>query len=988
MIHFPLSAVRTAQAGRLGGGFFFALLFLLLLLPWAARAQAPAGGTTPSVSTILNPDGTLRPGEAGSFSATGYRMLLDPASGEPSFRPTGAGDENWQDGFGRNGVNGFIFAVARAGNGDLYVGGSFQGVGTVPAFNIAKWNGTSWSALGNGTAPVTLSNNGIRGQIFALAVLGNDLYVGGQFGTAHNASDVVYTGCIAKWDGTAWSAVGNGTSPATESNSGVSGRVHALAVLGNVLYVGGQFGTARSTTGEVLVNNVAKWNGTAWSGLGNGTAPVTSVNNGVFGSIYALAVLGNDLYVGGEFDSAHNASGAVYTRNIAKWDGTAWSGLGNGLAPATSTNNGLDNSVRALAVLGTDLYAGGGFTAAPNGNSPLLVNRVAKWDGTAWSGLGNGLAPATSTNNGLNNSVRALAVLGSDLYVGGGFTAAQNGSSIVPVNQVAKWNGTVWNGLGNGTAPPTSTTNGLDYTVNALAVIGTDLYVGGGFSAAYTSSSPVAASAIAKWNGTTWSALHTGQNGVNAAVDAVVRTSNGAFYVAGDFTSVGAMHANRIAKWDGTAWSALGNGMAPPTSTNNGVNFTVYALAIRGNDLYIGGRFTGAYSASGLLAAIYVAKWDGTSWSALGNGSAPATSTNNGVHGEVRALAVMGPDLYVGGEFTSAINGSSPVLVNRVAKWDGTVWSGLGNGTAPATATNNGLNNNALAFAVLGSDLYVGGFFTSARNGSSAVAANNVVRWNGTAWSALGNGSAPATSTNNGVDNVVLALAVMGPDLYVGGSFTAARSNSSTVLTNSIAKWDGTSWSALGNGSAPATSTNNGVNGEFREVHSLAVLDNDLYVGGRFKDVYNGSSPVLVNNIAKWNGTTWSPLGTGLGTVVSGLAVTSSRVVAGGAFSTVGDGTKVIARFGVYNIPAVLSAREGSTKLPVLHLYPNPTRSTATLRGVKPGAAVEVLDALGRVVLVVKADTTGTAQLVLPAGQSSGLYIIRSGTQIGRLVRE
>jgi hypothetical protein len=64
----------------------------------------------------------------------------------------------------------------------------------------------------------------------------------------------------------------------------------------------------------------------------------------------------------------------------------------------------------ALAVSGSDLYAGGYFTSA--GGS--AANYIAKWSGSSWTALG----------SGMNNYVNALAVSGSDLYAGGSFTTA------------------------------------------------------------------------------------------------------------------------------------------------------------------------------------------------------------------------------------------------------------------------------------------------------------------------------------------------------------------------------------------------------------------------------------------------------------------------------------------------------------------------------------------------------------------------------------
>ena len=82
--------------------------------------------------------------------------------------------------------------------------------------------------------------------------------------------------------------------------------------------------------------------------------------------------------------------------------------------------------VSALAVSGTDLYAGGSFTTAGGGSA----NYIAKWDGTAWSALG----------SGLNNTVSALAVISSNLYVGGSFTTAGlKASAYAAIAPLAGW---------------------------------------------------------------------------------------------------------------------------------------------------------------------------------------------------------------------------------------------------------------------------------------------------------------------------------------------------------------------------------------------------------------------------------------------------------------------------------------------------------------------------------------------------------------------
>src|SRR6185503_4451417 len=145
-------------------------------------------------------------------------------------------------------------------------------------------------------------------------------------------------------------------------------------------------------------------------------------------NVTALAVSGTNLYAGGQFSTA----GGITVNRIAKWNGSSWSALGLGIG----ANDGFAG-VSALAVSGTNLYAGGYFTTAGS----VFANCIAKWNGSSWSALG----------SGMNGRVGALEVSGSDLYAGGTFTMATNsGGATVTVNRIAKWNGSSWSALGSG----------------------------------------------------------------------------------------------------------------------------------------------------------------------------------------------------------------------------------------------------------------------------------------------------------------------------------------------------------------------------------------------------------------------------------------------------------------------------------------------------------------------------------------------------------
>jgi hypothetical protein len=322
---------------------------------------------------------------------------------------------------------------------------------------------------------------------------------------------------------------------------------------------------------------------------------------------------------------------------LVRWDGSAWNPVGN----LTQTNGSLDAWVNALAVDGTDLYVGGYFTSASNeGVSVSGATQIAKWDGSTWSALG----------GGLNTAVWTLAVDAShNVYAGGSFTDA---ASIPEADYVAKWNGSAWSALaGNGSGD-----GALNGSVYALATNGANVYVGGGFTTALDTSNTAIPNApyFAKWSGSAWSAM----DGILSPLDAEVyalEVSGSDLYVGGAFLNLNGMDAaDRIAKWDGTNWSGLGDNGSGGGSIGNYIS----AIAVKGNHVYVGGIFTNIInSGTTLHTADFVAKWDGSNWSALGSDG----SGNGSLNSSVYALKTVNNDLWVGGIFVNVNNGGTVI---------------------------------------------------------------------------------------------------------------------------------------------------------------------------------------------------------------------------------------------------------------------------------------------------------------------------------------
>ena len=464
---------------------------------------------------------------------------------------------------------------------------------------------------------------------------------------------------------------------------------------------------------------------------------------------------------------------------------------------------GFDGPVNAVVYDSVgNLYIGGSFTHA----SGVPVNDIAKWDGSNWSSLG----------SGMDNSVFALAIDGSDnLYAGGFFTSAGG----ILANRVAKWDGSSWSAVGSGT----------DDGVYSLALSTSSLYVGGNF----TTAGGVAASNVAKWDGASWSALGVG---TNDTVYALAVNASGTLFAGGSFTDAGGSYVGRIAEWNGSAWSTF-------DANEFGVNNTVYSIAIdASNVLYIGGDFNVAVSNGGQFLVPRVLKWIAPNWVPLG----PDFS-----NGGVRVIRFdHSGTLYAGGNF-SRIGG---VFVDKVAKWNGSTWSQAGSA---------GFDTNDVV-STLASDpsnhITIGGSFASI-----GIVLNNIATMNGASWNSLGG------EMNGPIRALTLDAS---NNLYVGGPFTSIRG----VAVHNFAKWDGSNWSDVSGGANA-------------EVDALVTDQaNNVYAGGQFTEI----GGLTTTGIAKWDGSVWSSLAAGAGSPVYALAVsTSSSVYASlGSLVIQWDGTQ------------------------------------------------------------------------------------------------
>ena len=858
----------------------------LTVKPQTASAATPemaANSKGVSPASHLNPDGTLKLDDnfSGSFDITNWDVQIDPARG-PVFSPVAAQD-NWEALGSAGAFNFEVYSIVASGS-DIYVGGAFSDLDSIPeADYVARWDGTQWHALSsNGSGDGALSGN----QVNAMAFINGELYVGGTYLTINSIGNIFVAGNLAKWNGSAWSAVGSLTT-LTGGNSVQEIAFYNGPTTNDFLYVGGEF---TDLGGNLEADYIARYsfNTSAWLNMDNNGAGVGSLTNIVYG--LAVDSLTGFVYVGGAFT---DADGIAAADKIAKWDGTAWSALG----ASSAIVNGYVFSI--LVNSSTEIFVGGSFTDV---DGLPAADYIAKWNGTAWSALGSYSANGALSNIG-NTVVRTMFVDSGTLYVGGAFNMSD--PSLAAGKLLAKYaiSGGTWSIVDDNGSDSSPLITNAGSSILSLAISGGELYLGSYDVSGIDDNGTILskASDFTSMNISThaWSTYGT-DNGVFqiSPVRAVAAIGTDVF-VGGNF-----QNANRdsrmdyLIRWDGSAWNPVGG------LTQGSLNNQVFALAADGTDLYVGGLFNSASEADVLIPGTSrIAKWDTLTetWSALGSGISS---------GSVSALAVdASHTVYAGGSFTNA--GAIPEA-DYIAKWNGSAWSALaGNG-----AGDGALNATVYAIAVNSSRLYIGGLFTSVKDTSNTAIPNAayLAQWSGTTWSAM-----PGTTT--AFDGSIQALAYAGGNLYVGGSFSNANNISGT---SSIAKWNSSTliWSAMGNDPVNAA------------VYAIAVDGTDVYIGGPFTNVANGVTPIpTADYIAKWNGSTWSALGSNgagngsLNSAVFALTIIQNDLWVGGDFLNVNNNGSVL---------------KAADKLAVYGLDIPPTVSSSTRASANPTGAASV----------------------------------------------
>lgn len=249
-------------------------------------------------------------------------------------------------------------------------------------------------------------------------------------------------------------------------------------------------------------------------------------------------------------------------------------------------------------------------------------------------------------------------------------------------------------------------------------------------------------------------------------------TYKGQIYIGGRFP-------NRANKDGIMRWDSLNNQWL---DVGGGTNDQIYDMEVYQGELYIGGIF-------GLVGnnviAPYIAKWNGSNWSSVGNPQLPWVSPM------VRSLTTWNGNLVIGGRF----KGPNVQYLNQ---WDGSNWLGF-----PSYP-----HQEVAKLGTYKGDLIIQGYSIDSI-GNQAI--HKMGRWDGTQWHAMGMAALDSYSLQDMLE--------YNNEFYIlgGGTLQNFFFNGRKPF-DGIAKWDGFNWHA--------------VTGFTSYGHDLAIFQDRLYMAG------------------------------------------------------------------------------------------------------------------------------------------------------------
>jgi len=632
----------------------------------------------------------------------------------------------------------------------LFIGGSFDSVGGVVAGRFARYSNGAWHGIADGVPAFP------SGFITKMVVLDID-------GDGPSPARLFVLGStLREFTGTSWELVGESAPEDFKERDIIVADVDGPGPLPISLIRCGYAGS------NALSSEVDRWTGAEWQRIG-----------GSFdGNVAAMALFDPDqfgplapqLYAGGSFDQVESRP----CRALARWRNGSWEAiekplLGSGIVHrlAVGDDDGMGPRRMSLFVSGSFLVPGAPSSVAYN---------FGRWDGQSWEGVG--IPTFSQSLSTINVNPATLEIGGQRVFR---WFSRMSGPEFV-------FDSTKWRQFHPQFSRVDVTAMHVirDRSGDRVLVAGRELEViNNGVS-----------KCIAAWDGRRWARIGSNEliGTVFNSIDQFDFDADGPqpprLIVAGSLTFGSDKYAAAVLVDD--IWAPLGQCklVAPGSATSAGLarRFALFdedgegPLASR---LYMGGTFTGLNGDPGLA---YLVRWSPSDgWTSV-SGQLSQPVQDLVVH-DGDGMGSSRPSLYVAGPMEV-----NTLVVNGIAKWDGTQWSALVDVITGEVNTPNPTTTLCSFEESPGQlSLCAGGSF------NTASGLKGVARWANGQWTPMGLGLSGAVTR--------LVVDEGGPTPTLFG-----------ISNSQLSKWTGLDWLPAISGMAPGATIN---------ARTLATLDFD-----------------------------------------------------------------------------------------------------------------------------------------------------------------
>lgn len=742
---------------------------------------------------------------------------------------------------------------------------------------------------------------------------------------------------------------GKNILPFRPNSPNVQGVVYCMSIdSAGVIYIGGDFDSVDGKS----IKNLARWYNNEWTGMGIGPNA----------SVHAMACSNKEVFISGPFDSIDQKK----TGGLVRWDGSQFYSLDTLI---------IGESISKMVVLDSLMFAQG-MIRFSNSNQ-RYIQMI--WDGVAHRGI---------SARGMDGRVTDMDVVGSDLYVCGSFDSIEG----IYAPLIAKFNGVTWSRVGSMVPKPKFQAgasyiekmefgNGNIYCTGHTIIDGTDTlenqYKFDGTR--WLQGAPIMKSSFMDLNGkalirspyiylTDSTFLFTGlanfedpfihpfqdtsQHGINPQ-------NEGPVYLASDAQNLYVRYVHSVggtiltdyeyAVWNGGAWSV--------STINDSVKVATPVLTGSGGDMFLHGHFQ-TFGKDKRKTSM-LARWDGQVWHMYYD-----SAFNNRYKQEQLNFA----KVYVmNKDFIYAIGADNSLHQRGLFRWRDNAWNEV---TFPEEITQTpemyAFDDTIIYFMVpMSVSTSAGPYYTF-----------NIYKWDSHTLTNLTEYFRPskgAVGDTVGADAYVM-MAHKGK-LYVGGYF----SHFGDTISHNIIFFDGMNWRSMGDGCMfddPYTYLQ-GVSGHIG-VNNIVGYGSDVIAAGQF----SGPAKLRTNSIARWDGSNWFTLGSGViqdkGYVrdqlgeVRGMTLLDNNLYVVGEFTRAGG--KIAHQISYFSLPPIqgrVENQEQSTH--ELVVYPNPSNGVFTFNTPDIGNII-ITDLLGRIVWQGIAERGSTR--VDCSGLPEGYYVV------------